>query len=140
MTICLLNTISILGENKQFLVVELKSGIHITLPITERPKITFDGTMMSIGNGDYQIENVRKWMVGDPEEIAQSVEIVKTQDAIRYNDGVLIVGADKNVHICNAAGVEMPVSVRNGQVDMRALPADIYLIRVGKETLKIRKK
>jgi hypothetical protein len=112
----------------------------IQLPISEQPKITFDGTVIRVGDGDYQIENVRKWMIGNPEEIAQGVEKAQTQKTIEYKNGVLIVGDAQNIHVYNAAGVEMPISIKDGKINMAVWPQDIYLIKAGKETFKIRKR
>ena len=127
------------ATSERSLCVILKSGTIINLPVSEQPKIVFDGTVMRVGNGDYQIANVRKWMIGDAEEIAQGVESTQLQKSISYKDGVLDVGAVTDVHAYNAAGIEMSVNIRNGKVDMTAWPSDIYVIKVGKETLKIRK-
>lgn len=137
---CLLMTTSLYAESDRSLCVLLKSGTMIQLPISEQPKITFDGTVMRVGDGDYQIENVRKWMIGNPEEIAQGVENAQTQKTIEYKNGVLIVGDAQNIHVYNAAGVEMPISIKDGKINMAAWPQDIYLIKAGKETFKIRKR
>jgi hypothetical protein len=128
------------AENEQSLCVLLKSGTMIQLPVSEQPKITFDGTVMRVGDGDYQIENVRKWMIGDPEEISQGVENVQTQNTIEYKDGVLTVGDAQDVHVYNIAGVEMPISIKDGKINLSAWPQDVYLIKAGKETFKIRKR
>ena len=136
---CLLMTTSLYAESERSLCVLLKSGTMIQLPISEQPKITFDGTVMRVGDGDYQIENVRKWMIGNPEEIAQGVEKAQTQKTIEYKDGVLTVGDVQHIHVYNAAGVEMPISIKDGKINMAAWPQDIYLIKAGKETFKIKK-
>lgn len=131
---------SMFAEGKQYLCVLLKSGMQINVAIEERPMITFDGTVMRIGNGDYQIENVRKWMIGDPEKIAQGIEDAKAGNAISYQNGILTVGKQTDVRAYNMAGVEMPVQVKNGQVDMTTWPQDVYVIKAGSETLKLKKR
>ena len=130
---------SVFAEGEQYLCVLLKSGTQINVAIEERPKITFDGTVMRVGDGDYQIENVRKWMIGDPEKIAQGIENAKAGNTISYQNGILTVGKQTDVRAYNAAGLEMPVHVKNGQVDMTAWPKDVYVIKAGAEKLKIRK-
>lgn len=139
--IFLLMTGSMYAESEQCLVVFLKSGAQITLPVSDEPKITFDGSVMSVGNGDYQIENVRKWMVGDPETL--SVENAMVKGNMEYRDGVLTVGNASDIHVYNAAGMELSVSVKaHGAgirtVDFSTLPAGVYVVKAGKETLKIR--
>ena len=127
--------------NERSLVVLMKSGTTITLPVSDQPKIQFDGTVMRVGDGDYQIENVRKWMIGTEEEIAAGLQPLPNRDeAISYRDGVLSVGNRKDVRAWNATGIEMPVRLKNGQVDMSAWPQDVYVIKAGSETLKLRKR
>ncbi len=132
---------SIFAETgKRDLVVLLKSGTMISLPLSEQPKITFDGTVMHVGDGDYQITNVRKWLVGNLEEIVEnSMPNVQSENRIVYRDGMLTVGNHTDVHVYNAAGMEMPVRLKNGQVNLSAWPRDVYLVKIGAETFKIRK-
>jgi len=131
---------NVFATSERSLCVLLKSGTQINLPVSEQPKITFDGTVMRVGDGDYQIDNVRKWMIGDPEEIAQGVENAQVQKSIEYKDDVLTVGDVQDVHVYNAAGIEMPVNIKDGKINMSAWPQDVYLIKAGKETFKIRKR
>lgn len=136
----LLMATQMFAEGERSLCVLLKSGTQISLPVSEQPRITFDGTIMRVGDGDYQIENVRKWMIGDPDEIANTIENLKSENAIVYKNGILTVGNRTDVRAYNAAGIEMPVHMRNGQVDMSAWPQDVYVIKAGTETLKLRKR
>jgi len=137
---CLLLSNSMFAKGEQYLCVLLKSGTQINVAIEERPKITFDGTVMRVGNGDYQIDNVRKWMIGDPEEIANKIDDTKAGNTIVYQNGILTVGKQTDVRAYNAAGMEMPVRIKNGQVDMTAWPQDVYVIKAETETLKLRKR
>lgn len=143
--ICLLFTTSIFAEDgERCMVVLMKSGAMINLPISEQPKISFDGTVMRVGEGDYQLENVRKWLIGTLDEIASSIGEAKIDNTIFYRDGVLKVKKGINIRIWNAAGVEMPLFTtieRQGIacIDMQTWPQDVYLIQVGKETIKLRK-
>ena len=131
---------NVFATSERSLCVLLKSGTQINLPVSEQPKITFDGTVMRVGDGDYQIDNVRKWMIGDPEEIAQGVENAQMQKSIEYKDDVLTVGDTQDIHVYNAAGIEMPVNIKDGKINMAVWPQDVYLIKAGKETFKIRKR
>lgn len=131
---------SVFATSERSLCVLLKSGMQINLPVSEHPKIIFDGIVMRVGDGDYQIENVCKWMIGDPEEIAQGVENAQKQKTIEYKDGVLTVGDAQDFHVYNAAGVEMPISIKDGKINTSGWPQNVYLIKSGKETFKIRKR
>ena len=80
-------------------------------------------------------------MVGDADEIAVNVQtLTKGNETISFKNGVLSVGNLTDVRAYNMAGVEMPVQLKNGQVDMSAWPRAIYVIKVGNETIKISKK
>lgn len=140
---CLLLPNSMLAEGEQCLVVFLKSGTKVMLPVSDEPKITFDGTVMRVGNGDYQIENVQKWMVGEPELLG--IENATDKESIAYRDGLLTISDSADIHVYNAAGVEQPVKVKMQDMgirtaDLSALPAGVYMIKAGKETLKIQKR
>lgn len=137
--VCLLCFNCLCANNEKYLCVLLKSGTQINIAIEKRPTISFNGTIMHVGDGDYQIDNVRKWMIGNPDEIANTIENMKSENAIVYKNGILNVGNRTDVRAYNTAGVEMPVSIRNGQVDMTAWPQDVYVIKAGTETLKLRK-
>jgi hypothetical protein len=62
------------------------------------------------------------------------------QKSIEYKDGVLTIGNAQDVHVYNAAGVEMPVNIKDGKINTAVWPQDVYLIKSGKETFKIRKR
>lgn len=130
---------NIFAESERSLVVILKSGNYVCVPVSDNPKIEFDGTLMRVGNNDFQIESVRKWQIGDAEEIISGITETKAQNGIRYKDGVLVVGNVKDVQICNAAGLEMPTRVVDGKIDITSWPQGIYVIKAGEETLKIKK-
>lgn len=139
LTFCLLVVDQIFAVGERSLVVILKSGNYVCVPVNDNLKIEFDGTLMCVGNNDFQIEGVRKWQIGDAEEIISGITETKAQNGIRYKDGVLIVGNVKNVQICNAAGLEMPARVIDGKIDITSWPQGIYVIKAGEETLKIKK-
>lgn len=138
--VCLLCFNCLCANSEKYLCVLLKSGSQVNIAIEERPKITFEGTIIRVGESDYQIENVRIWMIGDPEEIANSVGSKKEGNTIVYKNGILTVGNKTDVRAYNAAGVEIPIRVKDGKVDMTAWPQDVYVIKAGTETLKLRKR
>lgn len=116
------------------LVLFLTSGSCITIPITEQPKISFEGSIITVESISYQMDNVQKWMVGDPETVG--IENV-----------IIITPKKKNAQarVYNAAGVEVAarrVVEKDGrlQFDLRGLPAGVYVIQIGNETLKVTKR
>lgn len=116
------------------LVLFLTSGGRVTIPTNEQPKISFEGSIITVGGTSYQMDNVQKWMVGDPETVG-------IEDVITITPKVK--GAQAKIY--NAAGVEVPAKAMieaNGRVqfDLRGLPAGVYVIQFGKETLKVTKR
>ena len=116
------------------LVLFLTSGGRVTIPIDEQPKISFEGSIIIVGGTSYQMDNVQKWMVGDPETVG-------IEDVITVTPKVK--GARAKVF--NAAGVEVPAKAMtdaNGRVqfDLRSLPTGVYVIQIGTETLKVTKR
>ena len=89
---------------------------------------------MVVGGTSYQMDNVQKWMVGDPETVG-------------VEDVITITPKKKNAQarVYNAAGVEVAarrVVEKDGrlQFDLRGLPAGVYVIQIGNETLKVTKR
>ncbi len=79
-------------------------------------------------------------MVGNLEEMVENnVGDIQSKNRIVYQDGMLTVGNRTDVHVYNAAGMEMPVQLKNGQVNLSAWPQDVYVVKIGTETFKIRK-
>lgn len=116
------------------LVLFLTSGTRVSIPVTEQPKISFEGNVIAVGGVSYQMDNVQKWMVGD-------LETVGIEDVITVTPKVKGTLAK----VFNAAGVEVPAGVktdRNGrlQVDLKGLPMGVYVIQFGTESLKVTKR
>ena len=137
--ICLMAVSNIFAETGQSLVVFLKSGNYVCIPVNDNPKIEFEGTIMHVGSNDFQIENVSKWIIGDADEIISGIIDTKSQNGIRFKDDFLIVGNLKDIQIYNVDGMKLPARVDRGKIDMTSWPRDIYVIKAGKETIKIKK-
>lgn len=123
------------AENEeQSLVILMKSGTRISIPITEQPKIVFEENVITVGGISYQLENVQKWLVGDPETVG-------------IEDIVTVTPHEKGAQakVFNAAGVEMPAEIKTDQqgrlqCNLKKLPSGVYVIQVGKETFKVSRK
>lgn len=133
--LCLLRASSMYAETReQSLLLLLKSGTKICIPITEQPKIVFEENVITVGGVSYQLDNVQKWMVGDPESVG-------------IEDIVTVTPHEKGAKakVFNAAGVEMPIEIKTDQqgrlqCDLKNLPTGVYVIQVGKETFKVSRK
>ena len=130
---------NLFATEEQSLIVFLKSGIKVCLPIIDKPKITFNGTTMRIGNGDYLIENVSKWMIGDEDKLITNIDNIQESVNIIYKNNIFKVGRNQVVHVYNEAGIKMPIELNNGELDTSGWARGIYVLKICNETFKIRK-
>ena len=132
------------------LTLYLSSGTTLSFPVEDKPQITFEGNVLCISTERFQITNVRKYTFSENEALAietveankEGVELTKLEGekiAVSVKDASAVVrvysskGVEQNIH--KAVGTD-------GQVilDLTGLMPDVYVISVGEETLKIRKK
>lgn len=116
------------------LVLFLTTGTRVSIPVSEQPKISFEDNVIVVGGVSYQMDNVQKWMVGDPEKVG-------IEDVITVTPKI----KGTKAKVFNTAGVEVPAGVKadsNGrlQVDLKGLPTGVYVIQVGTESLKVTKR
>lgn len=116
------------------LVLFLTTGTRVSIPVTEQPKISFERNIIVVGGVSYQMDNVQKWMVGDPETVG-------IEDVIMVTPKV----KGTQAKVFNAAGIEVPAGVKTDsnerlQVDLKGLPTGVYVIQFGTESLKVTKR
>lgn len=132
-----------------FLNIHLKTGTFISIPVENTPKITFEDGMIMIGTESIQVSNVLKYTLGTNME--DGMDNVAADNALQIDakdiDKGIIVADHYNgqdVRLYNTNGVEFTfrktVNDRQLIADISALPAGIYLLSVGKETIKIQKR
>lgn len=132
------------------LILYLNSGTTLSFPVDEKPQITFEGNVLCINTERYQITDVKKYTFSKNEAVGiETVEAGKDGVAMTRLDGEKIALRAKDasavVHIYSSKGVEQNVHRTigtDGQVilDLTGLMPDVYVIVVGDETHKIRKK
>lgn len=132
------------------LVIYLNSGTKIIFPVEDKPMITFEGNILCINTERYQITDVKKYTFSRNEEVSiQEVEDDKNNATFRVIDGERIAINAKDpsidVHIYSSKGMEHNVNKENDAdgnivIDMAGLMPDIYIIAIGNETIKIRKR
>ena len=136
------------AEQRDCLTVHLASGGKVFFPLTEEPVITFDGGVVTIATGRYQISEVRKYTFDDFATDIENAEGDGTAVDGYSPDGrffsIRLKDASVPVRLRTAGGIEVPRGLKpdgNGviRIDMSRLGQDIYLLTVGNETIKIRR-
>lgn len=125
------------------LVVNMKSGAKHTYVLSDKPKITFEGTELSIVAPSAQttlsLADVEKFYFDDT---ATGISTpAKGNSTFRYVDGELtVMGAEGTVTIVDSTGRTV-YSSRGETVnfDMNTQPAGVYIVNMGKRSVKIMK-
>lgn len=138
------------AAEKNSLVIYLNSGTKVAFPIDEKPQITFEGSILCINTERYQITDVKKYTFSRNEEVSiQEVEEGNDSPNFRILEGekIAVKAQDPSaaIHIYSSKGVEHAVNTEtdaNGYtvMDMAGLMPDVYVIAIGDETFKIRKR
>ena len=129
------------------LVVILKNGATLTVPVNEMPKITFDGTVMNIATESLQISNVSKYTF-----TSSSGTDIGSVESMR-NAGVTMDGEkayirlpkpETDVRCYTVDGKELDVRKRNAgvnviSINLSEIDQQVFIISVGGESIKIRK-
>lgn len=132
------------------LTIYLHSGAQLSIPVEEKPQITFEGNVLCINTERFQITDVKKYTFSENEAVGiETIEAGKDGMAVKQLEGEKIAVNVKDtkavVRVYSTNGVERNVRQSlgpDGQVilDLTGLMPDVYVISVGSETFKIRKK
>lgn len=139
--------VSCIYADNSHLILSLKSGRLITLDISDAPKITFKGGVMQVGSEQLLVSNISKYWFGSSangiEQAKQSLDV----DAREASKGIVTInGYDgrEALALYKPDGVQMPINVtvnnRCAKVEFSALPAGVYILMLGEESLKIFKR
>ena len=137
------------AENNS-LVIYLNSGARIVFPVEEKPQLTFEGSILCINTERYQISDVKKYTFSKNEAAGiQEVEGGNSNLNFNFLEGEKIAISVKTpsvvIRIYSSNGTEYAVKRENDTndnvvIDMAGLMPDVYIVAVGEETLKIRKR
>lgn len=148
--VCFILTIRVHATEANNLILYLNSGTTISFPVDEKPQITFEGNVLCINTERYQITDVRKYTFSKNEEVGiEAVEVDKKGVALTRLDGekIAVSVKDTNGAVCvySSNGIEQKVGKAvdaDGRIvlNLEGLMPDVYVISIGCETFKIRKK
>ena len=142
--------ISLSTHATNHLILYLNSGTTLSFPVDEKPQITFEGNVLCINTERYQITDVRKYTFSKNEEVGiEAVEVDKKGVALTRLDGekiaVSVKDTDAAVCVYSSNGIEQKVNNvvdADGRIvlNLEGLMPDVYVVSIGSETFKIRKK
>ncbi len=111
------------AEQHDCIIIHMKAGNKVFVPIKERPKITIETQMLSIGTEQYQISNVSKYTFG---KYAQGLgsETVADNDVLASKDGHVYVQMKNErstlkVFAVDGKVLEADIRVRDSVADIR---------------------
>ena len=136
-------------DMRDCLLVHLSSGDKVAFKLDDTPIITFDGGVMTIATQRWQITDVRKYTIAD-----YATSIVGNNADAETNgrwseDGryfcIHLNDRSAKVRMYTAGGIEVPLTCKADndgiiRIDMSRMGYDIYLLTVGNETIKIRRR
>lgn len=134
------------AEQHDCIIVHMKAGNKVFVPIKERPKITVEKQMLSIGTEQYLISNVSKYTFGN---YAQGIEggMLAGHGMLASKDGHVYVQMKNEhsilkVYAVDGKALEVDIRVRDSvaDVDLSNYPTGIYVLSIDGETLKFQKR
>lgn len=123
-------------------VVHGKEGKQEIIPIKEATEITFGAQTMNVGAYDFFLENVSKYEFADSQNLGIE-EITGDISGIKIDPhGIISFPNEINVEVgvYDTHGIKCEVMVSGKEINMRTLPADIYLVKIGSSSIKFLKK
>lgn len=136
------------ADNGNNLIVYFNSGTKITLPVSEKPQITFEGNVLCVNTERYQFTDVKKYTFSKNEEL--SIEVIEADGKqLTKLDGeklaVKTKGDKEALHVYSSKGIMQKVNQQMGSdgtvvLDIMGMPADVYIIKIGDKSFKFRKK
>lgn len=130
------------------IIVYLTDGSYAVFPTEKKPRITFEGPVVSISDERWQIFNIKKYTIGDS-EVTGIVDVNGGRNLKGYSvkDGrvyVRLSDAKQSVRLFALDGKELPLREKPNANGVLCLPlpsqsGSVLLLQIGSETLKIRK-
>ncbi len=138
------------AQTNRMLVLELFAGTTNSFLLAEEPVITFSDGYIDVSSEStsvyYKLSEVANYHFEDASTGIKAVEADEIRVVSINADKVSIEGLDGNgvVRVFDTTGMQMPVAAtHNGtytEVSIGTLPAGVYIIKAGNQSLKIRKR
>ena len=133
-------------DEKDCIVVHFSDDSFAVFPITDNPKITFDEGVVQILTERYQIINVRKYTFDNTGNVGIK-DVVDNSGLTFSQDGNVITLSPKGktVKLFSTSGIELPIKAKNNgngmlSIDLSGYVSGVYMLSVGNESIKIKKK
>ncbi|MBD5356931.1 MAG: T9SS type A sorting domain-containing protein [Bacteroides sp.] len=123
-------------------VVYDKTGAQSIIPIKEASEINFSAQTMNVGSYEFITDNIKRYEFADSANLG--IEEM-SGDIYRYKidpTGLIMLPTPitQDVAVYNAQGLKFEISLSDNVIDIRHLPTDVYLVKIGQSTIKFLKK
>lgn len=137
-------TSMVMADDSKYLTITTNGTERdIPLPIVQR--ITFEDGYVVVttaeGKHSYAISHLDKMTFTEKDD-ADAIEALPEQaENLTYKDGTLAIKGDGMLRVYNTSGALISIAnVKEGaNVSFKALPAGVYIVRMGDKTIKVRK-
>ena len=133
-------------DDKDCIVVHFSDDFFAVFPITDNPKITFDEGVVQILTERYLLMNVRKYTFDNTGNVGIK-DVVDNSGLAFSQDGnvITLLPKGKTVKLFSTSGIELPIKAKNNgngmlSIDLSGYVSGVYMLSVGNESKKIKKK
>lgn len=144
----LLFLLPLCAAERDCLIVHLQSGDNVVFLLKDSPQIFFTENGAEINLHTYQLSEIKKYTFGDSEHLPEGLSDQIAHELVAMYDGKLFVNMQKgDTRLCiyTIAGQEMRLqnitrTYNKAVVDISGLPAGVYVLGIGSESVKFVKR
>lgn len=132
------------------LIIHLNNGTKVCFPLSQRPKITLTGSILTLDTEHFLISNIKKYTFGSSTDTGFQLtdDDHKATVTADWSNGRIYIRTDKpasGIQVYTVNGIRHAVSLStldDGSyvIETNTLPHHTYLIKVGDDTFKLQKK
>lgn len=120
-----------------------KDDKETIIPIKDASEITFDSNLMAIGSEVYNMNLLKKYYFADSENLGVQ-EISGEIPGLKIDPKGLIYVEEyigkADIEVYNLAGISQTFSIAGNVIDIRNLQTDVYVVKIGRSSIKFMKK
>ncbi len=136
------------AAERDCMIVHLQSGDNVVFLLKDSPQIFFTENGAEINLHTYQLSEIKKFTFGDSEHLPEGLSDLIAYEPVSIHDGKLFVNmqeSDTRLCIYTIAGQEMRLqnitrTDHKAVVDISGLPAGVYVLGIGSESIKFVKR